>query len=104
MFGDMDLSMEGMRKPGLRIFMGHTGYKETWLLQTKSQCNEEQESTPVDDIKERGQIAPRWGQRRREGKENFCDGPREACRMGLARQGSLSSLVVLRDSDMPLLP
>lgn len=41
----------------------------------------------MDDIKEKGQIAPRWTQRRKEGKENFCDGPRETCGMGLVRQG-----------------
>lgn len=55
------------------------------------------------NIKEKGRIAPRWAQRRRERKENFCDGSRETCGMELARQGSLSSLVVLRDSDKPLL-
>lgn len=56
----------------------------------------------MDDIKEKGHIAPRWMQRKKEGKENFCDGPRQTCGMGLAGQRSLSSLVVLRDSDMPL--
>lgn len=57
----------------------------------------------MDDIKEKGQIAPRWAQRRKDRQENFCDGPRETCGMGLARQGGFISFVVLRDSEMPLL-
>lgn len=35
MLGDMDLSMEGMRKPG-RIFMGHTRYKDVAFADKKS--------------------------------------------------------------------